>query len=368
MRSSRQHTWMYIEYLIIAIFWIAMIGTPFFFRNAREGMDWETAFSMSRPNIPLFLAFLINRFVLLPRLFFNDKRIPYVLAVLALVIFLPIGSALVFPAGLHRPDPPHMGGRESRPMQQLPPHMRHEMGLPPTDIRHRPFPNTLVSSFLCLLIIGVDTGLKSFTKLSSKEKEHAILEKENMENQLAFLRHQISPHFFMNTLNNIHSLIDIDTEEAKESIIRLSKLMRHLLYDSEAEQLSLKKEIAFIDSYVELMRLRYPKKVDIVLEVPDIIPEKHIPPLLFTSILENAFKYGISYSKSSFVHISLQSTDDALDFRVSNSNHQQSTHGTYSGIGLKNTLQRLDLIYQDRYSLKVQNGHHIFTVTLHIPL
>ncbi len=138
---------------------------------------------------------------------------------------------------------------------------------------------------------------------SKLEQEKTLLEKENVQNQLAFLRNQVSPHFFMNTLNNIHALIDVDTEEAKEAIIKLSKLMRHLLYDSQAELVPLAKEMEFIQSYINLMKLRFSEKVKINLSIPDQLPDKSIPPFLFTSFVENAFKHGISYQNSSFIDI-----------------------------------------------------------------
>jgi LytS/YehU family sensor histidine kinase len=161
----------------------------------------------------------------------------------------------------------------------------------------------LNSVFIGILILGFDLGLRTSFKWSRLEQQRTQLEKENIKNELAFLRNQLSPHFFMNTLNNIHSLIDIDTEEAKESIIRLSHLMRHLLYDSEDESIPLSKEVNFIQSYVELMKLRYTDKVKVSFTVDSDTSNISIPPLLFTSLIENAFKYGVSYKQKSFINI-----------------------------------------------------------------
>ena len=219
------------------------------------------------------------------------------------------------------------------------------------------------------MVIGLDTGLKLAMKLSEKERENNQLEKENITSQLAFLRNQVSPHFFMNTLNNIHSLIDIDTAEAKASVIKLSTLMRHLLYDSETDRLPLSKEIGFIKSYVELMQLRYSSKVDIRLETPIQPSDKYIPPLLFTSIIENAFKYGVSYERPSYIHMKLDQPDsDKLSFQVSNSNHQSNADRNASGIGLDNTRKRLDLLYGNNYTLEIDESPSEFTVNLSVPL
>lgn len=203
---------------------------------------------------------------------------------------------------------------------------------------------------------------------SKLEQEKTLLEKENVQNQLAFLRTQVSPHFFMNTLNNIHALIDVDTEEAKDSIIKLSKLMRHLLYESQGETTSLKKEIEFVKSYVNLMKLRFSEKVKINVEVPDLIPEKEIPPLLFTSVIENAFKHGISYSSASFINIKISTPEDKLLFEVTNSKTAQKAEESDHGIGLENTQKRLELLYPANYNFRIIDNEDDFTVVISIPL
>lgn len=363
------HKIQWIERLIIVTFWGVFFAAPFLFTDWHRGMSWENALLISLPNIPLFIAFLINRLILLPKLFFNRKRLQYAIAVIGLIAGLAMGKEVILGGEFNSPGPPrhpvHLGPASPN---QLPPSPIQQGNGPMGERQNRPFPRSAVFSFLCLMIIGMDTGLKSAVKLSRKEREHNILEKENVTNQLAFLRNQVSPHFFMNTLNNIHALIDIDTVEAKEAIIKLSKLMRHLLYDSEVERLPLKKEIEFIKSYVQLMQLRFSSRVKIELHLPNDVPDKTIPPLLFTSILENAFKYGISYHHPSFINISLQSTKDTLRFQVINSNHQPAKKEAYAGIGLQNTRKRLDLLYQDQYLLEVEEEARTYLVKLSLPL
>lgn len=221
---------------------------------------------------------------------------------------------------------------------------------------------------ISILIIGFDTGLKISVKWAQSEQKRMRAEKDSVESQLAFLQNQVSPHFFMNTLNNIHSLIDIDTSEAKKSIIKLSKLMRHLLYDSQVELIPLKKEIAFIQNYVELMQLRFSEKVRISLYVPEQMPEKLIPPLLFTSFVENAFKHGISYQEKSFIDISFSNGSNRLSFSIRNSNPAMKKEDGPSGIGIENSRKRLDLIYGDTYTLEIDENNEAFTVNLNIPV
>ena len=226
----------------------------------------------------------------------------------------------------------------------------------------------IFNSFIIgLLIVGFDAGFRMNFRWTRLEQERTELEKENIENQLAFLRNQVSPHFFMNTLNNIHSLIDIDTEEAKEAIIKLSKLMRHLLYDSEAEKIPLKNELDFIGSYIKLMKLRFSDKVNIELDIPDHIPQKSIPPLLFTSFVENAFKHGISYEKSSFIKIRFLFTDDRLTFKLNNSISEKKNMGS-GGIGIENSRKRLDILYGKDYQLDINETGTEYHLTLNLPL
>ena len=190
-----------------------------------------------------------------------------------------------------------------------------------------------------------------------------------MEIQLAFLRNQISPHFFMNTLNNIHALIDINTEDAKESVIKLSKLMRYLLYDSDHGKVPLSKEVEFIRSYVELMKLRYSDKVLINLSFPEIIPSMDISPMLFTSIVENAFKYGVSYQHESFIDILMNTDVNDLHFRIRNSVHlSEGKENESGGIGLVNLQKRLDLIYGKNHSITTAQSNDIFEINIRIPL
>lgn len=218
------------------------------------------------------------------------------------------------------------------------------------------------------MIVGFDTGLKLSVKWVQSEQKRMNAEKENVESQLAFLRNQVSPHFFMNTLNNIHSLIDFDKEQAKESIIQLSKLMRHLLYDSEIEKIPLQKEMSFIRNYVELMKLRFSEKVIINLDIPEKLPNKSIPPLLFTSYVENAFKHGVSYKYISFINISFSFTEDELTFDISNSQTPNEHVEEPSGIGIANSRKRLDLIYGTNYTLEIDDNKTEYSVHLNLPI
>jgi LytS/YehU family sensor histidine kinase len=258
---------------------------------------------------------------------------------------------------VHRPPESFARPPRERPQNPRP--------LPPP----KRLPPYLIFVIISTLIIGFDTGLKLSVLWVRSEQKRVTTEKENMEIQLAFLRNQISPHFFMNTLNNIHALIDIDTEDAKASVIKLSKLMRYLLYDSDHEKVPLSKEIEFIRSYVELMQLRYSDKVLINLSFPETIPGVDISPMLFTSIVENAFKYGVSYQHESVIDILMNADAHDLYFRIRNSVHpSESKHNESGGIGLVNLQKRLHLIYGKNHSITTSQNNDIFEINIKIPL
>jgi LytS/YehU family sensor histidine kinase len=305
-----------------------------------------------------------------PRLLFQNRKIQYFASAVLLIGVFSISTHYIEQHRIDRKQPElHKGSSLGPPRGP---------GFPGPEGRNRPgperrgapftFPPFVNTVILSILILGFDAGLRTMVKWSKAEQERTLLEKENMQNQLAFLRNQVSPHFFMNTLNNIHSLIDVNTEEAKEAIIKLSKLMRHLLYDTDAERVSLAREIEFITSYTNLMKLRFSDKVRINLDVPEHVPEKQIPPLLFTSFVENAFKHGISYHQPSFIDISFALDQEQLIFKIRNSVQTEKSDTLQAGIGLENSLKRLDILYGEKYTLDIQNHNKEYSLKLSIPV
>jgi hypothetical protein len=364
----------FIEPLLISLFWVMLFAAPLMFGRFDNGIDWKHITNVWKDYFLLFALFLINRFILLPLLFFSDKRALYFICGISLILLI-VGSRYVIymktsprtrQVTVEQPvqPPPGPGSAPERRGDQS----RTSRRPVENSSRPEPMPPYVNLLLLSVLVIGFDTGLKVTSKWSQSEQMRVKLEKENVENQLAFLRNQVSPHFFMNTLNNIHALIDYDSGEAKKSIIKLSNLMRHLLYDSDAELSPLKSEVEFIKSYVDLMKLRYSQKVKITLDLPVNLPEKSIPPLIFTSLLENAFKHGISYSHDSFIHIELFLLPDVLNFRIENSKIPPENDIMTPGIGIENTRKRLDLLFGDSYSLEITDKGNVFITNLRIPV
>jgi LytS/YehU family sensor histidine kinase len=205
---------------------------------------------------------------------------------------------------------------------------------------------------------------------SQIEKLQKELEKEKLNSELAFLKNQISPHFFFNTLNNIYSLIGINAEDSQKAVLKLSKLMRYLLYESEKGDSKLSTEIEFMNNYIDLMKLRMNEKVALNVSLPADYDDRSIPPLLFIPFIENAFKHGISYREKSFIEISFLVTPDSLSFRCANSlfkSRDESDSG-HSGIGLENVRKRLGLLFPGKHDLKINKTDSEFEVLLQINL
>lgn len=365
-----------LEIIIFWLIWLIVYISPIFAQNNNETIDWKPIFSNWVRFLPFVIISALNHFILVPLLFFKKRTVVYgICAVLMVILSVYLIQNLQETENINSP---RMAQREFR--QMPPPHERQH---PPffddgqkkpnkaMDKRGRNLPGIpphINIGFIILLMLGFDTGLLAIFKLTQSEQKRTKLEKEHLNTQLAFLRNQVSPHFFMNTLNNIHALIDIDGEEAKSAIIQLSKLMRHLLYESESEQIPLKSEIKFIHHFIDLMRLRFTEKVDIQFNVTKPLPDCTIPPLLFTSFLENAFKHGVSYQTESFIHVNVTVADSKLVFKIENSNPKLSKDDDSSGIGLENSIKRLNLLYKNNYTLKTSDQSDMYSIKLILPL
>ncbi|MBQ0081436.1 MAG: histidine kinase [Alistipes sp.] len=222
--------------------------------------------------------------------------------------------------------------------------------------------------FLGIFMFLANMGFKVLYLSMQQDEDIAKLRKEKLEVELAGLKHQINPHFFMNTLNNIHALIDIDHKMAKQSIIELSEMMRYVVYDSCGDRITLRKELNFINNYIFLMKLRYLEDVDIKFTYPQNISSKiFIPPLILIVFIENAFKHGISYDFPSFVHISIEMKGQMVEMMVENTIAPVQKSAVHTdGIGIENTRKRLNLIYNDQYSIDIKE-ESTYRLTLKIP-
>ena len=225
----------------------------------------------------------------------------------------------------------------------------------------------IMAIVVLILMFAANLGIKNYIRSRDDRKRLVELEKQNLEQQLEYLRYQINPHFFMNTLNNIHALVDFDPAKAQETIVELSKMMRFVLYEGNKQSVPLSRELDFIRHYVTLMQLRYTDKVKITLDLPQETPDRQIPPLILVTFIENAFKHGVSYQHESFIEVRVAVENETMHFTCRNSkaDHPNEEKG---GVGLANVRKRLDLLYAENYRLSIKDRPDAYHVELSIPL
>ena len=201
-------------------------------------------------------------------------------------------------------------------------------------------------------LIALTIGLRSYIRSRRLKLQLKEEQQKHTEAELAWLKNQINPHFLFNTLNNISSLIQIDADAAQDSIAKLSDLLRYAMYETNKSLVPLDGEVEFMQNYIDLMRLRHNDKLELTTEWINPQPSTfHLPPLLFISLIENAFKHGVSSSRPSRIDVSLKTMEGGLLFVCSNTNYPKDDQNrSGSGIGLENTRRRLDLMYPGHYT------------------
>lgn len=334
---------------------------------------------------PYLIVFLLHNYFVAPLLVTKNKPVPYIIIT---VILIGACSALFLVSPMkHREDfrndkarmeqmAPPSEPRGPRPDQMEPGHFGPEGMAPPRkpdDDRHGKhihsfsLPPEALNIVVLVLLIMANLGVKISIRQSYNKRRMEELEKENLNQQLQYLRYQINPHFFMNTLNNIHALVDIDPNEAKECILELSRLMRYILYEGSKPTIPLDKETEFLKQYVALMRIRYQDNVRIEVNLPQSLPGVEIPPLLFISFVENAFKHGISYDEDSYIEVNMEVKGDKLRFKCVNSRHE-SHQDEHKGIGMENVRKRLELLYGNNYVMRIRTDEKEYEIFVEIPI
>lgn len=384
---SKQTLLEQIVYLIIWIFiGVAPIVSTYSAQNTLPDHTtvWKDIMQSWIIIAPFFVLFLLNNFILIPKLFLRKNYLWYTISIILtlFILFKVVPESVLFYQLSENRQEQFMPGGDMRPHSERLPHPKdgeHSSEMrPPLPYRHpnrrqpmppRMQPNTItfINLTIAILLIGFNLTIKLFIKSLRDEEVMKDLEHQKLESELQYLKYQLNPHFFMNTLNNIHALIDIDSRKAKTSIIELSKLMRYVLYESNKDYIELTKEIIFLQNYIELMRLRFTESLNIQTDFPLIVPEVKIPPLLLISLLENAFKHGVSYREASFIHICLKIDDGSLIFKCSNSKHR-TKKDEHHGVGLENVKKRLQLLFGNNYTYTINENENEYNVSLNIPL
>lgn len=227
--------------------------------------------------------------------------------------------------------------------------------------------------FATLFYIGITTFLKLFKdwlSLQDINYKLAKTEKEKLEAELKSLKGQLNPHFLFNSLNNIYSLSLINSDKVPDLILRLSDLMRHIIYESKDNFISLRKEIEFVDNFIALQRIRVTENTRINYEKPQITNSLYIAPLLFEPFIDNAFKHGLPGTENDYINMSFRINDDWLDFDLENNFAEpENFDKKNSGIGISNVKQRLKHLYnKNDYQLVVKQEESTYSVHLRLKL
>jgi len=208
------------------------------------------------------------------------------------------------------------------------------------------------------LVLGIGTSITVIQKWQKDRQLHQEKEQERVSSELSFLKAQINPHFFFNTLNNIYALTHINAEVSRKAIHQLSRMMRYVLYDTQNSTTLLSQEIAFIKDYIDLMKLRLTDVVKIDFSTPTALKDMGIAPMIFLPFIENAFKHGVSATQPSYISITVNQKDTTIELNVVNTiiKEQNNNLEEGSGIGLNNTRRRLDLLYPGKYTLLINES------------
>lgn len=343
-----------------SMFCMLMLLTPIMFLGSEDHFSWNQYWGQLASPVVMLLIFYVNYFILAPKLLLHSRRIQFFLINIVMIGVLAFGSHEWMDSHARR----DILNKEMRKEM----HHNREHG----KRRHRG-PGFMFFFLRDLFNFSLAASTASAIVLAGRwteaEKARREAEAARTEAELKNLRSQINPHFLLNTLNNIYALTAFDQNKAQDAIIELSKLLRHVLYDNQAESVPLRDEVQFIHSYVKLMKMRLPNTVSVEehTDIPENV-EVRIAPLIFISLIENAFKHGVSTMEPSFIHIDIRADEHTICCSIANSNHPKTqADRSGHGIGLMQVERRLELSYPGKYKWEkcVDNNIYKSEITIY---
>lgn len=231
------------------------------------------------------------------------------------------------------------------------------------------FSGTFIFFLLNIVTVAVAIGIRHFIRVRQLKQQLKDEKAKNTEAELAWLKNQINPHFLFNTLNNISSLTQIDADAAQDAIAQLSDLLRYAMYETNKNTVPLGGEVEFMHNYIELMKLRCNEQTSVNYQLSTDSEQVEVAPLLFISLIENAFKHGVSSGRPSAISIKLEQHQGQLTFICDNTNYPKNDKDrSGSGIGIENTRRRLELMYADRYEWEQTLEDNIYHVMIKLKL
>ena len=328
-----------MEFAIQLIAWAIILSAPIFFRPPVDVPTRATSFFMIVPSLFLAAFYFGNYYLFIPQILFRKRIVPYVLVIFACtltIIFLP-ELMKKFSSGYFPSVPPAI----------------RELG-------------RLSSTVFFLLTFVISSSIAVIKELFETWDKKQRAEAEKVEAELASLRLQVNPHFLFNTLYNIYYLSANKSDNAPGAILKLSDMMRFLMTDSQEKYIPLRKEVNYIQRYIDLQKMRISEKTTVRFAIVGDSSSRQIAPLLLFPFVENAFKYGVSSHEETSIYIGLLVSDTMIQFEVTNQKFQTVDESGKNNIGLKNVTNRLQLIYPRMHKLEIMNEKKNFNVHLRI--
>jgi two-component system LytT family sensor kinase len=329
----------YTTVLLHVFIWSLLLSLPHFFfdsRNSSPGALPSSFYFVT--NLYHIGLFYFNAFFLYP-LFFNRKRWWAFLLSIAVILFFSYYLKLFI-------------------ISQWYPHVIFD------ELLHR------ILFFPPVPFLVISTLYRFIVNKNERDKKQKEIETAQLAMKLKFLRSQISPHFIFNVLTNLVSLARKRSEQLEPQLIKLSELMRYILYESDEKKVSLSKELEYLRSYIDLQEMRFGEDVaiDLDVQIPEAELQRNIEPMLLIPFVENAFKHGIGIDQP-FIEIRLESQEGVLKFEVRNKfNRGEETKDMSPGIGLENVQSRLTILYPKEHSLVIKKENNLFTIYLTLKL
>jgi hypothetical protein len=220
-------------------------------------------------------------------------------------------------------------------------------------------------------MLGAALSIKFLKKYYQEKKRALEIDQQKTKAELNFLKSQVHPHFLFNTLNNLYSLVLEKSPKAPEVLLKLSELLRFLIYESSSPFIPLQLEISLMRKYIELEQLRYGDRLDVSISVQGDLENRFISPLLFLPLIENAFKHGVSNQiDQCWISLNIYMEENKLHFKLVNSKEDEKSrkHVSHKGIGLNNVKKRLELVYPEAHLFEIKDGIEMFIINLRLDL
>lgn len=335
-----------ITILSHVLVWLVLFWMPYLLSSGQEQDINRVIIHFWVPLAFYAIIFYVNYFVLIDRFLFPKKTVQFIIINVSIIALFILSKEFIesafFEDLIKKKSPPNDDG-------------------PPFKI----FIYIQIFTYIAPLLFSI--AIKTTKRWAQIEAEQKEVTNFKLQSELQHLHYQLQPHFFFNSLNNIYAMVDISPDQAKTSIHSLSKLMRYMLYETNVELVSLSKEIDFMKKYIDLMKLRVSDKTAVNYNFPLEETGIKIAPLLFISLIENAFKHGVSASKESAIDINMACDDTTVLFTIENDNFpKKADDKSGSGIGVPNIEKRLELLYPNKHNFKTKLKDDRFLVHLEI--